>query len=208
MSLRGKGYTDSAAFDVSEYLPPLHKETVFGNSKPLTLDIGCGNGEFLFELSRLMPNFNHLGVEIKAGRFGKAVKTAKQSGTGNLKFVHMDCILAARLFAAETFDRIYINFPDPWPKDRHRKHRIINRDFISLLGFVAKTGGRLEIASDHDEYMTLAAETLDGSNEFRNLCAGTPLLSYPKGRPPTRFEKIFRKQGEEIKYLIYEAKGD
>ncbi len=196
-----------AAFDISEHLPPLSARDVFRNSKPVTLDIGCGGGEFLLELSRLLPDFNHIGVEIKAGRFKKAVKAAQKSGAENVRFIHLDGFLAAGLFAPDTFERVYINFPDPWPKDRHRKHRIVSPDFVSVLGSAIRAGGRLEVASDHDEYITSVAEILDRSEEFENCSGPAPLASYPGDRPPTGFEKIFREQGVEIKYLMYRAAG-
>ncbi|QMU56634.1 MAG: tRNA (guanosine(46)-N7)-methyltransferase TrmB [Candidatus Mycalebacterium zealandia] len=197
----------SAAFDVSEHLPPISKQTIFGDSKPATLDIGCGDGEFLLELARLMPDFNHVGVEIKTGRFVKAVKNAEKSGTQNLKYIHLDGLLATGLFASATFDRVYMNFPDPWPKDRHRKHRIVNADFASVLARVIIGGGRFEIASDHDEYIERCSEVFARSEMFRSISGGEALLSYPGGRPQTRFEKMFREKGVDIKYLIYEAAG-
>ncbi|WP_462137039.1 tRNA (guanosine(46)-N7)-methyltransferase TrmB [Candidatus Mycalebacterium sp.] len=197
----------SAAFDVSEHLPPISKQTLFGDSKPVTLDIGCGDGEFLLELARLMPDFNHVGVEVKAGRFVKAVRNAEKSGAQNLKYIHLDGLLAVGLFAFATFDRVYINFPDPWPKDRHRKHRIVNADFASVLARVITGGGRFEIVSDHDEYIERCTEVFTRSKMFRRISGGEAPLSYPGDRPQTRFEKIFREQGAEIKYLIYEAGG-
>ena len=197
----------SAVFDVSEHLPPISKQTVFGNSKLLTLDIGCGGGEFLLELARLMPDFNHIGVEVKAGRFAKAVKNTEKSGAQNLKYIHLDGFLATGLFAPATFDRIYINFPDPWPKDRHRKHRIVNGDFEPVLARAIKKGGRLEIASDHGEYIARCAEVFERSEKFRSAPSGKRSPEYPGGRPQTRFERMFRERGGEIKYLVYEASG-
>lgn len=197
----------SVVFDVSESLPPISKETVFGNSKPVTLDIGCGGGEFLLKLARLMPDFNHIGVEVKAGRFGKAVRNAEESDARNLKYIHLDGFLATGLFAPATFDRVYINFPDPWPKDRHRKHRIVNADFASVLARAITDGGRLEIASDHDEYIERCAGVFACSETFRSVSGGESMSSYPGGRPQTRFEKMFRERGGDIKYLIYAAGG-
>ncbi len=206
MSSRRETSRAEPAFDISEHLPPLSGETVFGNSKPLALDIGCGEGEFLFELSQLIPEFNHIGIEVKPARFKKAVKTARQRDIGNVKLIHMDGLMAVELFAPQTFDRVYINFPDPWPKDRHRKHRIINGGFVSLLGSVIRPGGVLEIASDHDEYMARVEKTFGNRREFQNA-GGSSALRYPGERPQSRFEKIFRKRGESIKYLSYRATG-
>ncbi len=208
MSLRREATASEPIFDVSEHLPPpIRAEDVFGDSKPLTLDIGFGEGEFLFELSRRMPDFNHIGVEVKKERFKKAVKTVRREGAGNVKLIHLDGAMAVELFAPQTFDRIHINFPDPWPKDRHRKHRIINAGFVELLGSVIKSGGGLEIASDHDEYMEGAKESVERCGQFQSAAGAMPLLSYPGDRPRTRFETIFRERGETVKYLIYEKKG-
>ncbi len=188
----------SAVFDVSEHIPPIRGETVFGNSKPLTLDIGCGNGEFLLELSHLMPGFNHIGVEIKTGRFRKAVKKTEKSRAENLKFIHLDACFAVACFARESLYRVYINFPDPWPKDRHLKHRIINGDFVSLLASALAPGGFVEITSDHEGYIGFAGEVFSRSGRFQSA----EFLPCPAGRPETRFEKIFRQRGDKIKYLV------
>ena len=194
------------AFDVSTHMPPIRADAVFPSNRPLTLDIGCGDGEFLLETARLMPDFNHIGVEIKFGRFKKAVRAADRAGADNIKFIHLDGTVAVGLFAPGSFERVYINFPDPWPKGRHHKHRIVSPDFVSLLGAALKAGGRLEVASDHGEYIDIAAEAFDGSPQFENVSGGT-LFEYPGGRPQTRFEKIFREQGKTVHYLIYEKRG-
>lgn len=194
------------AFDLSTLMPPISADAVFPGSRPLTLDIGCGDGEFLLETARLMPGFNHIGVEIKFGRFKKAVRAADRLGADNVKFIHLEGTVAAGLFAPGSFERIYINFPDPWPKGRHHKHRIVSPGFVSLLGAALRGGGRLEVASDHGEYMEVVAEALDGSAQFENVSGGA-LLEYPGGRPQTRFEKIFRGQGKPVRYLVYAKRG-
>ena len=120
---------NNPALDISVLSLPLSKEEIFGNDKNSALEIGFGEGEFIVEVAKNNPNWNYLGIEIKYFRYKKALKLVLNQNIRNIKLIHFDADLAVeQVFAANIFDRVYINFPDPWPKDRHKKHRIINNN--------------------------------------------------------------------------------
>ncbi|MDL1950491.1 tRNA (guanosine(46)-N7)-methyltransferase TrmB, partial [Acidobacteria bacterium ACD] len=108
--------------DVSLHRIPLDLEEVFGNPAECALEIGFGDGDFLIECALADPGTNFLGIEIKKRRFNTAVKSAVRKKAGNVKFLHMEAVIAVReLFPPDSFSTVYINFPDPWPKKRHHK---------------------------------------------------------------------------------------
>lgn len=190
--------------DISLRLLPLHLEGVFGNGNDCLLEIGFGDGDFLIENALKNPGRNYLGIEIKKKRFNKAVRKSNRAKAGNVKFIHMDAEIAAEeIFHPDSFSTVYINFPDPWPKDRHRKHRVINRGFLNKLSRIMKSGASLEIASDHREYVLNALDTMKKIDAFECVYPGPGYVLHVPGRAETRYEREFRTEGREIYYLRY-----
>jgi len=190
--------------DVSLHTIPLDLENVFGNSAECVLEIGFGDGDFLIECALGNPGVNFLGIEIKKRRFGVAVKSAAKRKAGNVKFLNMEAVIAAReLFPPDSFSTVYINFPDPWPKDRHERHRIVNPCFLTLISGIMKKGGILELASDHREYVTNSLETLGEMECFAAVFEGPGYVNEIPGRPLTGYEREFREEGREIYYAKF-----
>lgn len=188
--------------DISAYRVPLDLSLIFGRDNPRALEIGFGDGDFLIETALANPGTNYLGIEIKKRRFNKAIKKAARKKVKNVKFLHMDAVLAAReLFNPDSFQTIYINFPDPWPKDRHSKHRIVNRPFLMMLSGLLIKDGVLEIASDHVDYILNSLDTLKGIEVFRNDYGDPGYVNEIPGRPFTKYEREFREEGRQIYYL-------
>ncbi len=190
--------------DISEICIPIDTEELFGNDKLCALEVGFGDGDFLIETADLRPDINFIGIEIKKKRFNKAVKKALRGKVPNVKFLHMDAnIASAEVFKPDTFNEIYINFPDPWPKDKHEKNRILKVEFLSKLSKVLKPDGKLEIVSDHRSYIQ---ETLDAFKQlsvFINNYAEPGYRNESEGRLETKFEKGFREEGRKIYYLMF-----
>ncbi len=194
----------SFVLDVTEYHLPLDLDKVFGSKNNFALEIGFGDGSFLIETARTNADWNYLGIEIKAKRFRKAVKRAEREKVPNLKFLLMDVRIAIEeVFSPNTFSRVYINFPDPWPKERHKKHRIINTDFLEKLSRIMKSRGVLEIASDHEEYISYILETFEHTNIFKSTFPQPAYVKNLPERPKTRFETEFMQEGKEIYYLRF-----
>jgi len=192
------------ALDLSQHYIPLELAELFGNEGECALEIGFGDGDFLIETAVASPDRNFLGVEVKKRRFNKAVKKAVRAGTANVKFLHMDANIAIQdLFHPGAFSLAYINFPDPWPKDRHEKHRIINRNFLSRLSGIIKPGGHLDIASDHKDYIVNALGVLGTMDQFKSAYPEPGYVNSIPGRPVTRYEREFREEGREIYYIMF-----
>lgn len=192
------------SLDISDYYIPLNLTEVFGNDQELVLEIGFGDGDFLIEMADRHPEKNFLGIEIKTKRFKIAVNASEHEANNNLKFLHMNAVIAVKeLFKEDTFSLVYINFPDPWPKDRHHKHRIVNPDFLQTLSKIMKNDAVLEIASDHKDYISHCFEVFKDISFFKSEYAPPGYLHNLPNRPHTKYEKGFRKEGKEIFYLMF-----
>lgn len=192
------------ALDVSVCALPLSLAEVFGNTRPCVIEVGFGEGEFLIEAAAAEPGTNFLGIEIKTGRYKKALKRSAPLGLANLRFLHFDAEVAAReIFAPDTFEKVLINFPDPWPKEKHQKHRIINPEFLAGLSRVTTRGGIIEIASDHEEYIEHILVTIAATGLFENTVGHPGYKTSIPGRTSTRFENEFREKGALIHYLRF-----
>ncbi len=194
----------NAALDVSDCPIPLPLDELFRNEGDLAIEIGSGYGEFLTEMALIHREKNFLGIEVKSKRFRKAVKKANSQNISNIRFLHMDANIAAEeLFYPNTISLAYVNFPDPWHKDKHKKHRIINRQFLEVLSRTMKRNACLEIVSDYHEYMLYTTEILNGVDCFNGLCSKPTCLRGDPERPMTKYEKKFRLEGREIYYLKF-----
>lgn len=194
----------SPVLDVTEYYLPLNLSEVFGNKAESALEIGFGNGDFLIETAERKADWNFVGIEIKGKRFRKAVSRAEKKKIKNVKFLAMDARIALEeVFSPNTFSEVYINFPDPWPKERHKKHRIISADFLEKLSRIMKSEGELEIASDHKEYIFYILDALDGTAIFKHAFPPPGYVTSLTDRPQTKYEMEFRKEGKEIYYLRF-----
>ena len=191
--------------DLSINHPPLNLETIFNNSNELSLEIGFGEGDFLIELAKYSSNINFVGIEIKKNRFKKAIRQAYKLKLQNIKFMHMDASIdLLQIFNKYSFNKIYINFPDPWPKKRHKKHRIINKQFLNQVFEITNKNCYIEIASDHKEYIDSISSLF---NDTRAYMLKSKLAIFSKSskllRSTTKFERQFINQRREIYYLSY-----
>jgi len=190
--------------DISDYYIPLDLPEVFENNNELVLEIGFGDGDFLIEMAERHPEKNFLGLEIKTKRFKIAVKKAQMEKNGNIRFLHMNANIAVEeLFFEDVFSLVYINFPDPWPKDRHHKHRIVNSEFLWALSKIMKKDGVLEIASDHKDYISHSFDVFKNISFFKSQYPSPGYLHNLPNRPHTKYERSFRKEGREIFYLMF-----
>jgi len=197
-------HISSPILDVTEYYLPLDLSEVFGSPKELALEVGFGDGGFIMEMARRKEDWNFIGIEIKRKRLIKAAKRAERENLQNVKLLLMDAKIALEeIFTPLAFSMVYINFPDPWPKGRHKKHRIINPGFLEVLSGVLKNEGRVEMASDHQEYIFHIIETFERTELFRNEFPLPGYLSAMPNRPMTKYEIEFKEEGREIYYLRF-----
>ncbi len=186
---------------------PLDAASAFGRTAPLILEIGFGNGASLLQQMLQAPHANYLGIEVYMPGIGSLIRAAKAQGVHNLKIYHGDALdVLATCIPAATVDRLQLYFPDPWPKKRHNKRRIVRADTLDVLTRVVKIGAWLHIATDWRPYAEEMAQLLGGLGSLATL--GTPFVAKPAWRPETRFERRGRAFARRSFDLLYRKVTD
>lgn len=179
---------------------------IFGNSQPLHIEIGMGKGKFIHTMAKEHPDINYVGVEKYSSVLLRAIQKMEEEPLSNLKFLRMDAEDIAKVFAPGEVDRIYLNFSDPWPKDRHAKRRLPSREFLARYDVILAKGGQLEFKTDNRVLFDFAVEELAPSGwkaktVSYDLHGDTELM---KGNVMTEYEEKFSAMGNPIcKYVIY-----
>jgi tRNA (guanine-N7-)-methyltransferase len=181
----------------------LDLDDVFGRSAPRILEIGCGMGETTTAIAALHPESDYLGIEVHSPGVGSLLKLIAAQNLNNLRVIQHDAVEVLRdMLAPASLSGCNIFFPDPWPKSRHHKRRLIQRDFVSLLASRMRAGAVLHVATDWEGYATHILEVLSASAQFRNLADG--YAPRPPGRPLTKFESRGLKLGHQVWDLMFE----
>jgi tRNA (guanine-N7-)-methyltransferase len=178
---------------------------VFGNHRPVVLEIGFGNGESLAEMAAADPGHNWLGVEVHGPGVGHLLLEIERRGLTNLLVVRHDAVeLLAQGLGPGVLERVQLFFPDPWPKTRHHKRRILSPSFVGLLSRVIRPGGIFHAATDWEPYaeQMLAALESPGS-PFVNLAGPGRFAARPAQRPLTRFERRGERLGHPVRDLVF-----
>ena len=184
--------------DISRYIFPIKANEIFNNNKKTALEVGFGEGEFLVELASKNNDWNFIGIEIKQHRFKLACKLADKYSLSNTKLLHIEAEIALRqVFDKNMFHTVYINFPDPWPKRRHSKHRLFNQEFINQLSKVLVLGGKVKVKTDHPDYITQIIDEFNKSDNFADVFSKQGYI-IDENDTKTRFETEFRQLGKEI----------
>lgn len=189
---------------------PADLDDLFGRSgSTRVLEIGFGNGEATAELARRHPDWDILGIEVHRPGVGHLLLAAQEHGLWNLRVSTHDAVEVLRDQLPErSLDRIHIWFPDPWPKTRHHKRRIIRPDFVELLGTRLKPGGVLHLATDWAPYAERMLEVMEAVPGFRNTAVGSDYCPRPESRPETHFERRGLRKGHQVYDLIYDRPSD
>lgn len=143
------------AIGVSEYVIPEERECagkwseLFGNGQPLHIEIGTGKGRFITELAAQHLEVNYVGIEKYSSVLLKAMHKVEENPISNVLFMRMDAEHILRYFEKNEVERIYLNFSDPWPKERHAKRRLVSREFLDRYRILLKQGGHLEFKTDN-----------------------------------------------------------
>ena len=187
----------------------LWKKEVFGNSKPIHIEIGMGKGRFLMDLAELNPDINYVGIEKYSSVLLRAIQKQEQRQLPNVIFIRMDAEEITEVFAPGEVDKIYLNFTDPWPKDRHAKRRLPSRQFLERYDKILKTDGVVEFKTDNKDLFDFALEEVEPAGW--NLDAFTldlhndPVMN--EGNVMTEYEERFSSQGNPIYKYIVSRKG-
>jgi tRNA (guanine-N7-)-methyltransferase len=181
---------------------PLDLPRVFGNANPVTLEIGFGMGAATALIAQENPGKNYLGVEVHRPGIGRLLWEIERRSLSNLRIVEADAaeVLQAMIPAA-SLEAFHIFFPDPWPKKRHHKRRLITRPFTSLLAEKLRPGGYVYMATDWADYGDWALAELSATEGLRNVYGGfAPAQDW---RPRTRFEQKGLEKNHEVRELYF-----
>jgi tRNA (guanine-N7-)-methyltransferase len=177
---------------------------LFGNSRPVRLEIGFGNGETLAALAAAHPERNFLGVEVHGPGVGRLLLTLEQAGLDNVRILRADAAeLLRQALPAASLEAVYLLFPDPWPKTRHHKRRIVQPAFLADLVRVLQPGGWLHLATDWQDYASEMLAQLAAVPELVNQAGPGRFAPRPDWRPPTRFERRGQRLGHGVWDLLF-----
>ena len=183
------------------------QEMYFKNGHPITVEMGCGRGEYTVGLARLFPERNFVGVDVKGSRIWKGSSIADAEGLDNVAFLRIRILDIDKYFAEGEADEIWITFPDPRPKDRDVKRRLTSPRFLDLYKKVLRKGGKVHLKTDNQALFEYSHEVLAARNDVTDLRTTfdlyqSDLLPLHHGLQ-TRYEQMFVAEGKTIKYLQF-----
>jgi tRNA (guanine-N7-)-methyltransferase len=178
-----------------------YKKT-FDNSAGVTLEIGFGSGFATAEIAQANPGKNYLGVEVYRSGIGRLLWEIEQRSLCNIRIVEYDAVhVMEKMIGADSLEAIHIFFPDPWPKKKHRKRRLVQRPFTETMAKCLKPGGYLYMATDWEDYAIHALEELTATPKLQNTYED---FAQPQNwRPLTRFEQKGLAQAHSIKEIYF-----
>lgn len=178
---------------------------IFGNDHPIRIEIGMGKGRFIMDLARMNPDINYVGIEKYSSVLLRGVQKMESDPLPNICFIRMDAEEITNIFGREEVDRIYLNFSDPWPKDRHAKRRLPSREFLSRYDQILVRDGVIEFKTDNHDLFQFALEELEPAGwqlkrMTEDLHHNEEML---QGNVMTEYEERFSSMGNPIyKYVI------
>lgn len=182
---------------------------LFGNERPVILEIGFGNGEATWRMAKASPGENFLGVEVHKPGVGRLLLKIEEYGLENVRIAREDAVVLLRERVPDaSLSGVRIFFPDPWPKKRHHKRRIVQAPFVDLLAQKLAPGGILHLATDWAPYAEHMLEVMQGAGTFENLSPGGAYSEKPGWRPPTKYEKRGERLGHEVADLVFRRRAD
>jgi tRNA (guanine-N7-)-methyltransferase len=187
----------------ASYVGRLVLPAVFPQAHPLEVELGAGDGSFILEWAGRNPDRNFLAVERLLGRLTKIDKKGRRAGLLNLRAVRIEiAYFTGYLLPRGSVGAFHIYFPDPWPKMRHRKNRLIQAPFVEVLRAALAPGGTVFLRTDHTEYFTQMREVFAGSPAFVAVETPASLLEVK-----TDFEREFNAQGIPTNHAAYQLAG-
>jgi len=177
---------------------------VFGRKAPITLEIGFGNGENLAHMAAEHPERDYLGIEVHRPGVGRLLLALEELRLTNVRAVCHDAVeVLAQHIAPGSLDEVLILFPDPWPKKRHHKRRLVQGPFLELVAERLTAGGTLRMATDWQPYAEEMLAVANANPRLRNLAPGGGYIPRPDERLATRFEKRGTRLGHGVWDLAF-----
>lgn len=179
-------------------------DEVFESRAPLRVEIGVGNSAFLVEVARNAPGYHYLGFEYCKRRVLKFLKKVHKAELTNIRMLRIDVThVFEQVFAPGSIDHFYINHPDPWPKRRHAKKRLVCDSNVRVMEHLLRPGGEISLRTDSAAYARQMLETLDRARHLESLSGRGAFAKSPLESYSTPFERKFQSLGKQIFYLEY-----
>ncbi|MEO9475635.1 MAG: tRNA (guanosine(46)-N7)-methyltransferase TrmB [Cyclobacteriaceae bacterium] len=184
----------------------------FKNNNPITIELGCGDGEYSVGLAANNPERNYIGIDIKGDRLYQGSTQAIDQNLNNVAFLRTQILLIGDLFEDDEVDEIWLTFPDPRPKDRDEKRRLTFPRFLNLYKKISKPDSWFKFKTDSTSLFDYTLEVLHDQFEVKSLefthdLYNSPLLAEHRGIQ-TKYEKIWSAKGERIKYLKFQFNNE
>lgn len=180
---------------------------LFGNDNPLALEIGCGIGDFVVQIAEQHPEQNFIAIDIFNQGCRQTCSRIERLGLKNIRMMRIEArYLMHHYLGKDSLQAIYINCPDPWPKKRHRKRRLLNRDFLNLILYCLQAGGALNFTTDFADYGETSADLLAAENRLNNRHS-TPYTHELGNYPISKYMQRFIDLGQPIYFCSYVKKA-
>ena len=188
---------------------PLDADAVFGRRAPRILEIGFGMGETTAAIAQAMPDHDFIAIEVHTPGVGSLCKQIAEQGIANVRIIQHDAVEVLRdMIAADSLAGAHIFFPDPWPKKRHHKRRLIQPPLVELLASRLAPGGYLHCATDVEDYAQQMVEVLRGSPLLENTAdSADGYAPRPAYRPQTKFEARGLRLGHGVWDVVFRRKS-
>ena len=185
-----------------------HWKELFADDKPIHIEIGMGKGRFLMDMARLNPDIHYIGIEKYSSVLVRALEKMEEDPLDNVHFIRMEAEYISQVFEKGEVDRIYLNFSDPWPKDRHAKRRLTSRQFLGRYQEILKEGGLVSFKTDNRDLFDFSLEEVEAAGWTLDLCTFDLHHSpYLEGNVMTEYEEKFVKKGNPIcKMVIHNSR--
>lgn len=183
---------------------PVDWQHEFGRAAPLHLEVGFGDGRFTLRRAQEEQGHNFVALEISSTSISRLLHKVRKAKISNVRILKLGAQFAVKhLFDSGSLESIVVNFPDPWPKDKHIDHRLLQHSFYQVAANRLRTGGTIRLATDHPEYLAFAREEAIASNVFK-LCDETP----PEAVFATKYALKWKAQGKPLYYQVFESLGN
>ncbi|HTL59138.1 MAG TPA: hypothetical protein VL361_25925 [Candidatus Limnocylindrales bacterium] len=193
--------TPNIIYALPSIIQPLDLADLFPKLQPLEIELGSGDGSFLVAYARQVPEHNFIGVERLLGRIRKLERKGRRADLANLRAVRIESAYFLRyLLPPHSAAALHIYFPDPWPKRKHRRHRLVSMDFPLIAEAALHPGGAVYLRTDDEDYFTQIKEVFGGSALFRPVPTPAALAALP-----TDFETGFLARGIKTLHAAYQT---
>ena len=184
---------------------PIDWAAAFDTAKPdLHLEIGFGDGRYTVRRAQAEPENAFVGLEIASSSVQRAIKKVKNAGLDNVRLIKIGANFAVRhLFSADSLSSITVNFPDPWPKERHTKNRLLQQSFFTLAASRLHSGGTIRLATDHPDYLAFAKAEGEASGLYTSSKETPPPAVFE-----TKYALKWKSQGKPLYYQVFTYKGE